>query len=299
MDLNNDELKNAITNINNDLNKETETEFLNLLKDAAFYVLTETKIDEEIITDEMIKSNNAFSLLLLNTSEGEGYFPLFTSENELDNPNIPNNKVTIEFKNLLKILEVNELSEGIVINPFNEPFTFPKEEIFRIFEITPEGVEIKKPEPQNLLDTTKNDKLKKAIRNLKENPTHDTESTFMEEFFKAQFLAPTAPQMDPKMVEELNKQGANISTMPQLLTIKLQDGGVYYPVYTDKEELMKNGEDITVSILTFTYYLQFFSDKSRIDGILINPYGDGFIMPRKVLNSLYNTSNNLKKEEKS
>jgi hypothetical protein len=291
--LKNNELKIAINNLKENQNQETETRFLNLLKDASFYVITETKINADTITSEMISNGEDFSLLLLNTSKGDGYFPLFTDENMLDNPNIPDNRVIIEFNNLFKILKDNELGKGIVINPFNESFIMTKEEIFTIFETKNNSLFLKtsvNASPEDLVAKLRNDELKSAIHNMKENPNKETESQFMEEFFKAKFIAPSAPQMDPMMVEELNKQGANISTMPQLLTVKLQDGGVYYPVYTDKEELMRNGEDVTVTVVTFAYYLKFFSDKSRIDGILINPYGDGFIMPRKVMNSLYNAS---------
>lgn len=291
--LENNELKIAINNLKENQNQENETEFLNLLKDASFYVITETKIEANTIISEMIDNDENFSLLLLNTDEGDGYFPLFTDENELTDTNIPDNSVIIEFNNLLKILRDNELGKGIVINPFNESCIMTKDEIFTIFETKPDDMEVESSvsdSPEDLVATLRNDELKSAIHNMKENPNKETESLFMEEFFKAKFIAPSAPQMDPRMVEELNKQGANISTMPQLLTVKLQDGGVYYPAYTDREELMRSGEDVTVTVVTFAYYLKFFSDKSRIDGILINPYGDGFIMPKKVMNSLYNAS---------
>lgn len=74
--LENNELKIAINNLKENQNQENETEFLNLLKDASFYVITETKIEANTITSEMIDNDENFSLLLLNTSNGDGYFPI-------------------------------------------------------------------------------------------------------------------------------------------------------------------------------------------------------------------------------
>ena len=73
-----------------------------------FLWITKTKIESDTITSEMIDNDEDFSL---NTSNDDGYFPLFTDENELTNPNMLDNKVIIEFNNLLKILKNNEVGK--------------------------------------------------------------------------------------------------------------------------------------------------------------------------------------------
>lgn len=80
-------------------------------------------------------------------------------------------------------------------------------------------------------------------------------------------------------------------------TVTYQSGKyVYFPAYTDWEELMKNSnldKDTKTMVFKFDDYATFVLDQSNDDGLVINPYSEHpFFLSRKQMEHIRNVKNN-------
>ena len=65
-------------------------------------------------------------------------------------------------------------------------------------------------------------------------------------------------------------------------------GYVYYPVFTDIEELRKwnNDENAEILVLTFDHYADLVEQNAKATGIVVNPYGENFPLDREMIDYL-------------
>ncbi len=62
-------------------------------------------------------------------------------------------------------------------------------------------------------------------------------------------------------------------------------GYIYYPIFTDMEELRKwnNDENAQILILTFDHYADLMEQNSNAHGLVVNPYGENFTVEREMV----------------
>lgn len=65
-------------------------------------------------------------------------------------------------------------------------------------------------------------------------------------------------------------------------------GYIFYPIFTDMEELRKwnQDEDVQTVVLTFDSYAEMVAQDSKIHGLVINPYGANFSIERDMVDYL-------------
>ena len=62
-------------------------------------------------------------------------------------------------------------------------------------------------------------------------------------------------------------------------------GYIYYPIFTDMEELRKwnNDENAQILMLTFDHYADLMEQNSKANGLVVNPYGENFTIEREMV----------------
>lgn len=65
-------------------------------------------------------------------------------------------------------------------------------------------------------------------------------------------------------------------------------GYIFYPIFTDMEELRKwnQDEDVQIVVLTFDNYAEMVAQNSKVHGLAVNPYGANFSMDRDMVDYL-------------
>lgn len=65
-------------------------------------------------------------------------------------------------------------------------------------------------------------------------------------------------------------------------------GYIFYPIFTDMEELRKwnKDEDVQTMVLTLDDYAEMIAENSKIQGLVINPYGANFSIERDMVDYL-------------
>ena len=65
-------------------------------------------------------------------------------------------------------------------------------------------------------------------------------------------------------------------------------GYMFYPIFTDMEELRKwnKDEDVQTAVLTLDDYVQMMEENPKVQGIVINPYGANFSIERDMVEFL-------------
>ncbi len=65
-------------------------------------------------------------------------------------------------------------------------------------------------------------------------------------------------------------------------------GYIFYPIFTDMEELRKwnQEEDVQIVVLTFDNYAEMVAQNSKVHGLAVNPYGANFSMDRDMVDYL-------------
>ena len=87
-------------------------------------------------------------------------------------------------------------------------------------------------------------------------------------------------------------------------TVNSGDGKVYYPAFTDLEELKKGlrnvNKDVTLMIMNFDDYASLVrKNMERVAGVVINPFGDLFVMSSKWIEMLKQHKDKIKDARES
>lgn len=148
-----------------------------------------------------------------------------------------------------------------------------------------EPVEQAKEEKTGTGKPLQNFRLKVLLRDMRENRTETGMNMLFEEIvMKAHFLSVISLSEQPERKED----GTAIirkDTKIKIPMITNQNGGNFYPVFTDHEELAKweQMEKPDILVLGFDEYAALVLDNEKAGGIVINPFGDNFILDRKML----------------
>lgn len=127
----------------------------------------------------------------------------------------------------------------------------------------------------NINEVTENQKLKGLLKKLYEDNNPELENEILEEIImKVNFLS----YINSKQEDE------NVS----FNVLSTDDNKIYLPAFTDLEELSKWGIPTNINTLTLNFdnYVEIISENENIEGLVINPFGDTFILSREWLNEL-------------
>ncbi len=133
-----------------------------------------------------------------------------------------------------------------------------------------------------------NPALAAAIRDMKQNNTQEAQVRVINEVMKAQFISPViispppVPWADGKTVLEQN-------TTIHFTTLENAEKQVFYPAFTDWEELGKVGlsENQQTLVMTFEDLAALVLDeKGGSDGFVVNPFSDSLVLDKHTVGAL-------------
>ena len=132
----------------------------------------------------------------------------------------------------------------------------------------------------NMNKTNENDRLKELLKKIDEDNSPELENEILEEIImKANFLSYINSN-------ELESTFGNIN----FNVLKTDDNKTYLPAFTDLEELSKWGIPANMNTITLNFddYVEIILDNNNnsIDGLVINPFGDYYIISKEGLKEL-------------
>ena len=125
--------------------------------------------------------------------------------------------------------------------------------------------------------TNENERLKKLLKKIDEDNSPELDNEILEEIImKVNFLSYINSN-------ELESTFGNIN----FNVLKTDDNKTYLPAFTDLEELSKWGIPANMNTITLNFddYVEIILD-NNIDGLVINPFGDYYIIPKEGLKDL-------------
>ena len=126
--------------------------------------------------------------------------------------------------------------------------------------------------------TNENERLKKLLKKIDEDNSPELENEILEEIImKANFLSYINSN-------ELESTFGNIN----FNVLTTDDNKIYLPAFTDLEELSKWGIPANMNTITLNFddYAEIILDNDSIDGLVINPFGDYYIISKEGLKEL-------------
>lgn len=135
----------------------------------------------------------------------------------------------------------------------------------------------------------RNPELKKAMEEAKKDPGMENSIRLLNEFVKARLLIPVSMDKDPQYDRKLEEVVLEKDTRISFELIKAASGDLYYPVFTDGEEMIKceiekdqhsmivNFDDLAAILLM---------PQSGIAGFAINPMSDNLCFSKEMVASM-------------
>ena len=124
-----------------------------------------------------------------------------------------------------------------------------------------------------------NPELKQMLATLRFREDADLQQKALDHIAnQAHFLSAVHPAKD-------SQPGEQKYDFPVLTTGK---GNLFYPIFTDLDELSKWTEekDSGSVVLDFDSYAEMVAQDSRVQGLVVDPYGANFILDRDMVNYL-------------
>ncbi len=135
----------------------------------------------------------------------------------------------------------------------------------------------------------RNPELKKAMEEAKKDPGMENSIRLLNEVVKARLLNPVSKDNDPPYDRNLEEVVLEKDTRISFELIKAASGDLYYPVFTDGEEMIKceiekdqhsmivNFDDLAAILLM---------PQSGIAGFAINPMSDNLCFSKEMVASM-------------
>ena len=135
----------------------------------------------------------------------------------------------------------------------------------------------------------RNPELKKAMEEAKQDPGMENSIRLLNEVVKARLLIPVSMDKDPQYDRKLEEVVLEKDTRISFELIKAASGDLYYPVFTDGEEMIKceiekdqhsmivNFDDLAAILLM---------PQSGIAGFAINPMSDNLCFSKEMVASM-------------
>ena len=130
----------------------------------------------------------------------------------------------------------------------------------------------------NIDEVTENQKLKELLKKMYEDNSSELENEILEEIImKVNFLSYVN-------LDETDTDFGNIN----FNVLTTDDNKIYLPAFTDLEELSKWGIPANMDTITLNFdnYVEIILENENIEGLVINPFGDSYILSREWLKEL-------------
>ncbi len=131
-----------------------------------------------------------------------------------------------------------------------------------------------------------NPKLKELLKKMYEKDSPELQNKILEEIImNANFLSyVNLNESEKENNNNLLNDGKNIN----FNMLSTDDNKIYFPAFTDLEELAKWGmpSNMDTLILNFDNYVEMILENQNIHGLVINPFGDSYILSREWLKEL-------------
>ena len=127
----------------------------------------------------------------------------------------------------------------------------------------------------NIHENTENQRLKDLLKKMYKDNNPKLENEILEEIImKVNFLSYINSNENETNFENIN---FNVLTT--------DDNKIYLPAFTDLEELSKWGipSNMDTITLNFDNYVEIILENENIEGLVINPFGDSYILSREWL----------------
>lgn len=164
--IDNSALIEAIKEMRENFNPETQNKVINLALRAIFLVPAVIETNQELVADDnnrvQFEDKHTAKFLLINHKERGAYFPAFTSDEELktmktDKPFRP---FAMKFSDIAGLSENTPAVNGFVVNPFHENLPFTKDMLESIkqtlINLRQEKAAAEKSEPDISMSTNEN-----------------------------------------------------------------------------------------------------------------------------------------------
>ncbi|MDO4394273.1 MAG: SseB family protein [Bacillota bacterium] len=156
---------------------------------------------------------------------------------------------------------------------------------------------------QNIDKTTvpkpvRNDKLKEAMDQLRNDPTRENNIVVLNEVVSAGLLAPVSMDREPEIDKKTGEVIIDKDTEIRFEIISNNRGELYYPVFTDGAEMKKFNieQDQRVLIVSFNDLAAMIKvQNNQIAGFVINPKSDNMIFSADMIAKM---SAEMEKEDK-
>ena len=127
----------------------------------------------------------------------------------------------------------------------------------------------------NIDEVTENQKLKELLKKMYEDNSSELENEILEEIImKVNFLSYINSNKNNNEID-LGNINFNVLTT--------DNNKIYLPAFTDLEELSKWGipSNMDTITLNFDNYVEIILENENIEGLVINPFGDSYILSRE------------------
>ena len=135
----------------------------------------------------------------------------------------------------------------------------------------------------------RNPELKKAMEEAKKDPGMENSIRLLNEVVKARLLIPVSMDKDPQYDRKLEEVVLEKDTRISFELIKAASGDLYYPVFTDGEEMItceieKEQHSMIVNFDDLAAIL--LMPQSGIAGFAINPMSDNLCFSKEMVASM-------------
>ena len=130
----------------------------------------------------------------------------------------------------------------------------------------------------NIHENTENQRLKDLLKKMYKDNNPKLENEILEEIImKVNFLS----------YINSNENETNFGNI-NFNVLTTDDNKIYLPAFTDLEELSKWGipSNMDTITLNFDNYVEIILENENIEGLVINPFGDSYILSREWLKEL-------------
>ncbi|NLD19054.1 MAG: SseB family protein [Clostridiales bacterium] len=130
------------------------------------------------------------------------------------------------------------------------------------------------------ISPVKNPALKDAIVKAKENSGMENSVKFLNEVVRARLLAPVSMDKDPEYDKETGEVILEKDTAISFELISADNGDLYYPVFTDGEEMLKCEVDENQRSLIINFddlAAMLLQPQNSVAGFVINPMSDNVV----------------------
>lgn len=133
-----------------------------------------------------------------------------------------------------------------------------------------------------------NPKLKNLLKKMYENDNLELQNEILEEIIMNAHFLSYVNFSEPLKVKENGESVFEKDSKINFNMLSTNDNKVYFPAFTDWEELGKWGtpEKMETLILNFDDYVRMVLENEETEGLVINPFGNSYIFSREWLKEL-------------